>query len=64
MTLYNRIFIFFIMMFSPITSSFADTEIELSTEDSQVISQLLKNIEPNNPTVIDLTQPENEKGYK
>ncbi|MGV8003099.1 hypothetical protein QPK14_13610 [Photorhabdus temperata subsp. temperata] len=63
MTLYNRIFIFFIIMFAPIISSFANTEIELSTEDSQVISQLLKNIEPNNPTVIDLTQPENEKGY-
>ncbi|NHB93813.1 hypothetical protein [Photorhabdus cinerea] len=63
MTLYNRIFIFFIMMFAPIISSFANTEIELSTEDSQVISQLLKNIEPNNPTVIDLTQPKNEKGY-
>ncbi|MGV8003097.1 polymorphic toxin-type HINT domain-containing protein [Photorhabdus temperata subsp. temperata] len=63
MTLYNRIFIFFIMMFAPIISSFADTEIKLSDEESQVLSQLLEKIEPNKPTPIDLTQPENEKGY-
>ncbi|WP_205072927.1 hypothetical protein [Photorhabdus sp. S9-53] len=63
MTLYNKIFIFFIMMFSPIISSFADTEIKLSAEDNQAISQLLEKIEPNKPTVINLTKPENEKGY-
>ncbi|WP_242689508.1 Hint domain-containing protein [Photorhabdus cinerea] len=63
MTLYNRIFIFFIMMFAPIISSFADTEIKLSDEESQAISQLLEKIEPNKPTPIDLTQLENEKGY-
>ncbi|PQQ27900.1 Hint domain-containing protein [Photorhabdus hindustanensis] len=63
MTLYNRIFVFFIMMFAPIISCFADTEVNLSTEQSQAISQLLNKIEPNKPTVIDLTKPENEKGY-
>ncbi|WP_051691066.1 Hint domain-containing protein [Photorhabdus australis] len=63
MTLYNRIFVFFIMMFAPIISSFADTEIKLSDEESQALSQLLEKIEPNKPTPIDLTQPENEKGY-
>ncbi|WP_118985728.1 Hint domain-containing protein [Photorhabdus sp. CRCIA-P01] len=63
MTLYNRIFIFFIMMFAPIISSFADTEIKLSDEQSQAISQLLEKIEPNKPTLIDLTKSENEKGY-
>ncbi len=63
MTLYNRIFIFFIMMFAPIISSFANAEIKFSAEDSQAISLLLEKIEPNKPTMIDLTQPENEKGH-
>ncbi|OWO84496.1 hypothetical protein B5C26_05625 [Photorhabdus luminescens] len=63
MTLYRKIFILFIMMFSPIISSYADTEIKLSAKDSQAISLLLEKIEPNKPTVIDLTQPENEEGY-
>ncbi|WP_240487815.1 Hint domain-containing protein [Photorhabdus australis] len=63
MTLYNRILIFFILMFAPIISSFADTETKLSDEESQAISQLLEKIEPNKPTLIDLTKSENEKGY-
>ncbi|WP_242689509.1 hypothetical protein [Photorhabdus cinerea] len=63
MTLYNRVFVFFIMLFSPIISCFADTQIKLSAEESQAMSQLLNSLEPNKPTLIDLTQPQNEKGY-
>ncbi|TDB53996.1 Hint domain-containing protein [Photorhabdus luminescens] len=63
MTLYRKIFILFIMMFSPIISSYADTEIKLSDKELQAISQLLEKIEPNKPTLIDLTKSENENGY-
>ncbi|MCA6219124.1 Hint domain-containing protein [Photorhabdus antumapuensis] len=63
MSLYRKIFILFIMMFSPIISSYADTEIKLSDKELQAISQLLEKIEPNKPTLIDLTQRENEEGY-
>ncbi|NHB86341.1 Hint domain-containing protein [Photorhabdus tasmaniensis] len=63
MTLYNRIFIFFIMMFAPIISSFADTKTKLSDEESQAMFQLIKSLEPNKPITLDLTQPQNEKGY-
>uniref|UniRef100_UPI0036DBFB85 Hint domain-containing protein n=1 Tax=Photorhabdus sp. RM322S TaxID=3342825 RepID=UPI0036DBFB85 len=63
MTLYNRIFIFFIMMFAPIISCFADTEIKLSDEESQAMFQLIKSLEPNKPITLELTQPQNEKGY-
>ncbi|WP_036774426.1 Hint domain-containing protein [Photorhabdus australis] len=63
MTLFNRTLVFFIMLFSPIMSCFADTQIKLSAEESQAMSQFLNNLEPNEPTLIDLTQPKNEKGY-
>ncbi|TDB53995.1 Hint domain-containing protein [Photorhabdus luminescens] len=63
MTLYNRALVFFIMLFSPIISCFADTKIKLSAEESQAMSQLLNSLEPNKPTLIDLTQPQNEKRY-
>ncbi|WP_323836101.1 Hint domain-containing protein [Photorhabdus africana] len=63
MTLFNKTLVFFIMLFSPIMSCLADTQIKLSAEESQAMSQFLNNLEPNEPTLIDLTQPKNEKGY-
>ncbi|MER2473699.1 Hint domain-containing protein [Photorhabdus laumondii] len=63
MILFNRALVFFIMLFSPIMSCFADTQIKLSAEESQAMSHLLNSLEPNKPTLIDLTQPQNEKGY-
>ncbi|MDE9518742.1 hypothetical protein KKJ17_13630 [Xenorhabdus bovienii] len=66
MTLYNRIFIFFIMLFTPIISCLADTKLDkISVEDNEAISKLLESIKaPNKPELVNLTIPSNEKGYR
>ncbi|KGM29032.1 hypothetical protein KS18_04470 [Photorhabdus luminescens] len=67
MTLYKRILLLFMMLFTPIMSCFADTKIidKLSDEDNKAISQLLESIrKPNEPQLINLTIPVYERGYK
>lgn len=66
MALYKRIFVFFIILLTPIISCLADTKLDtLSVDDYKAVSELLDSIKtPNKPKVINLTIPSHEGGYR
>ncbi|ETS30032.1 hypothetical protein BB987_11540 [Photorhabdus temperata] len=65
MALYKRVFVFFIILLTPIISCLADTKLDtLSIDDYKAVSELLDSIKVNNkPKVINLTIPSHKKGY-